>query len=40
MNLAMWNDLRSAFRFDGLPAARAIVLEGEAAASRPASICR
>jgi hypothetical protein len=37
----MWNDLRSAFQFlDGLPAARAIVLEGEAAASRPASICR
>ncbi|MFC0169058.1 crotonase/enoyl-CoA hydratase family protein [Pseudoduganella danionis] len=30
MNLAMWNDLRSAFQFlDGLPAARAIVLEGE-----------
>ncbi|WP_348699122.1 crotonase/enoyl-CoA hydratase family protein [Duganella fentianensis] len=30
MNLAMWNELRSAFQFlDGLPAARAIVLEGE-----------
>ncbi|WP_202412251.1 crotonase/enoyl-CoA hydratase family protein [Duganella fentianensis] len=30
MNLSMWNDLRSAFQFlDGLPAARAIVLEGE-----------
>jgi len=30
MNLAMWNDLRSAFQFlDGLPEARAIVLEGE-----------
>ncbi|MYM38889.1 crotonase/enoyl-CoA hydratase family protein [Pseudoduganella sp. CY13W] len=30
MNLAMWNELRSAFQFlDGLPEARAIVLEGE-----------
>jgi len=30
MNLAMWNDLRSAFQFlDGLPEARVIVLEGE-----------
>jgi enoyl-CoA hydratase len=41
MNLAMWHDIRAAFRYvDETPEIRVAILEGEGRPSPPASTCK